>query len=187
MLARRRVLLPLIVCLALAGTGLALWLARAPEPLAPLAVETLAPPTGIALPHHVVGGGDSGTEFTLDSPADGTTGGDALVIVPLAEAPEFHQVGITWFPASSVGSIEELTDHQRRDPESSQLVGDVVIEHSSLGAAYRKDLVMSETLTITQWAVEHDDDVYLVEWVHGPSHLSSRPVVEAMIDSWRWS
>ena len=46
---------------------------------------------------------------------------------------------------------------------------------------------MNATVTITQWAVEHDDALYLVEWMHHTDDVTSRPTVEAMIASWRWT
>lgn len=186
MLAHRRVLVPLVAALGLVGAAAAFWFLRAEEPLAPLAVETLAPPSGIDLPHHVVSGGDDGTAFALDSPVEDTLEGGTGLTIVLARPPHWSQVGIVWAPVDQLGTAEEYTEWQRRHPEDSQLVGDVVVEHSSLGVAYRKDLELDEALTTTQWTIEHDDDLYLVEWIHHPDDTEWRPTVEAMIDSWRW-
>ncbi|WP_456846476.1 hypothetical protein [Cellulomonas sp. P5_C6] len=187
MLAHRRLLVPLAVGLVLAGAGTAVWLNRSPAPLAPLAVETLAPPTGIHLPAHVVAGGHDGTAFSLDAPAQGELGGN-LYTIPLAAPPTLSSVGILWLePVDVFRSLESYTDWQRRDPEDSHVVGDPVIEHSALGVAVRKDLVLTAGVTITQWAVEHDGRLYLVEWSHRPDDATWQPTVEAMIASWRWA
>ncbi|MET0787748.1 MAG: hypothetical protein ABWY33_00780 [Cellulomonas sp.] len=190
MLARRHVLLPLVVGLALAGAGTVVWLARTPEPLAPLAVETLAPPTGIDLPAHVVGG-DDGSAFSLDAPVEGDLG-ETILTIPLEGPPAISSLGVNWVPADGpyrslpTRSLDAYTDWQRRHPEDSHVVGEPVVEHSALGAAVRKDLVMTPGVTITQWAVQHDDHLYLVEWMHTPDDDTWRPTVEAMIASWRW-
>lgn len=185
MRVNHRVAGSLVGCLVLAGTVgavAAVWVSRGPDPLPALAVETMAPPTGIALPAHV-----DGSAFAFDSPADGQQGGD-LLTVPLAGPPAASSVGVVTVPRSGgFDSLDDFTDWQRRHPEDSHVVDDPVVEHSALGAAIRKDLVMNAGLTITQWAVEHDDHLYLVEWMHSPDDDTWRPTVEAMIASWRWS
>jgi hypothetical protein len=185
MLARRQVLAPVVV-LVLAGAGAVMWLSRAPEPLVPLAVETLVPPTGIDLPAHVIAGGDDGKAFSLDAPVEGHLG-ETMYTVPLDAPPAISSVGVSWVPAEGpYRSLDAFTDWQRRHPEDAQVVGEPVVEHSALGAAVRKDLVMTAGVTITQWAVQHGDDLYLVEWVHPPDDETWRPTVEAMIASWHW-
>jgi hypothetical protein len=189
LLTRARLLVPLVATVALAGAGVTAWQLRMPplEPLAPLGVETLAPPTGVDLPHHVVGGGPDGTAFSFDSPVEAEAISSGLSM-RFAEPPELSSMGVLWYPEDEFGdSVESFTDFQRRHPEDSQLTGDVVVEHSALGTAYRKDLAMTSGVTTTQWAVEHDDVVYLVEWVHRPGDDRWRSTVEAMIASWRWT
>ena len=185
MRVNHRVVGPLVGGLVLAGTVgavAAVWMNRGPEPLPALAVETLAPPTGISLPARV-----DGSAFAFDSPVDGQLGGD-LLTVPLAAPPAASSVGLVSVPRSGgFDSLEHYTDWQRRHAEDSHVVDDPVVEHSALGAAVRKDLVMNDGLTITQWAVEHGDHLYLVEWMHSPDDDTWRPTVEAMIASWRWS
>ncbi|HEX7806131.1 MAG TPA: hypothetical protein VF413_08205 [Cellulomonas sp.] len=170
--------------LAVAAT----WVFRPPDALPPLAVETLAPPTGIDLPAHVVAGGDDGTAFSLDAPVEGHVGGETIYTIPLEGPPAISSVGVAWATAEGpFRSLDAFTDWQRRHPEDSQVVGELVVEHIALGAAVRKDLVMTAGVTITQWAVQHGDDPYLIEWMHIPDDDTWRPTVEAMIASWRWS
>lgn len=184
---RRHLVVVLVGALALVGAGATAWANRTPAPLPPLAVETLAPPAGIDLPVHVVAGGDDGAAFSLDSPTSGTLF-ESILTLPLADLPVLSSLGVNWVPLSGAfSSVEAFTDWQRRHPEDAQFGGDLVIEHSALGAAVRKDLAMTSGVTLTQWAVEHDGYLYLVEWMHHPDDDTDRPTVEAMIASWRWS
>ncbi|WP_315094996.1 hypothetical protein [uncultured Cellulomonas sp.] len=182
----RRHIVALVGALVLVGAVATAWANRPPPPLPPLAVETLAPPTGIDLPAHVVAGGDDGTAFSLDAPVEGQPD-ESIYTIPLEGPPAISSFGVFWTPLRGpFRSLDAYTDRQRRDPESSQLVGEPVVEHSALGAAVRKELVMTTGVTITQWAVEHDDHLYLVEWYHRPDDDTWRPTVEAMIASWHW-
>lgn len=185
---RRHQVVALVGALVLVGAGATAWANRPPAPLPPLAVETLAPPTGIDLPVHVVAGGDDGAAFSLDSPTSGTVMSANILTLQLADLPVLSSLGVFWTPLSAdFPSLEAYTEVQRRRPEEAQVGGDLVIEHSALGAAVRKDLAMTSGMTITQWAVEHDGYLYLVEWMHRPDDDTWRPTVEAMIASWRWS
>ncbi|WP_156043899.1 hypothetical protein [Cellulomonas sp. URHE0023] len=181
-----RVTVPLVVGVILAGGAAFARATREPAALPPLAVETLNPPAEIDLPAQIVASGDSRTTFSLGAPVEGEQHGD-LLTVQLAPLPDWSSFGVVQPPQTDgLGSLEDFTDWQRRHPEDSQLVGDPVVEHSALGVAVRKDLSMNAKLTITQWAVEHDDGLYLVEWTHRPDDETWRPTVEAMIASWRW-
>ncbi|WP_028048894.1 hypothetical protein [Cellulomonas sp. URHD0024] len=181
----RRVAVP-VVGLVLTGVAAFVWTSRepAPPPLPPLAVETLSPPTGIDLPVRVVGHGERGDLYSFDAPVEGKQE-ETIVTVQLAPRPEWSQFGVVE-EMPQAGSLDEFTDRQRRHPADSHIAGDPVVEHSALGDAVRKDLRMSANVTTTQWAVEHDGHLFVVEWMHSPDD-PRRPTVEAMIASWRWS
>ncbi|KQR10499.1 hypothetical protein [Cellulomonas sp. Leaf334] len=192
MLTRPRALTSIVAVLALAGGGVAAWQLHAPqiEPLAPLAVETLAPATGIELPHRVVGGGGTGgPAFSFDSPTEAMSGGSQLTI-PLAGLPA-NKVVVLWGEHASTydGGLAGFIDSLRRDPEDSHMER-FVIEHSALGIAYRLDLTVPTVPVgspMTRWYVEHDGMIYTFQWVRPAGDETSRDTVESMIASWRWS
>jgi len=181
----RRLVGPMVVGLLVAGFATAAYLHREPAPLPPLTVQTLSSPTGIALPERVVSTGDA-PAYSFSSPAPPWQNG-GTVLVELGGPPAQSSFGVLSVPLGrGYWSLDDYTDWQRRNRADSHMVGEPVVERSALGAAVRKDLQMTAGLTTTQWAVEHDGNVFLVEWMHRPDDDTWRPTVEAMIASWQW-